>query len=75
MIGLTSPQAAATLAVTVTASEVGVIDAVVVDAVVVVILLTCLIGPLLARHAGDKLVRDREPARQSPVQEPQGEMG
>jgi UPF0716 family protein affecting phage T7 exclusion len=75
MIGLTTPQAAATLAVTVTASRVGAIDATVVDAVVVVILLTCLFGPLLARYAGRKVTRDKEPARRSPVGEPQDEMG
>jgi Kef-type K+ transport system membrane component KefB len=75
MIGLTTPQAAATLAVTVTASKVGAIDAVLVDAVVVVILLTCLFGPLLARYAGGRIVADKEPARQSPVRDPHEEMG
>ncbi|MBL0421782.1 cation:proton antiporter [Ramlibacter sp. AW1] len=75
MIGLTTPQAAATLAVTVTANSVGALDAVVVDAVVVVILLTCLFGPLLARYAGHRVVQTREPAPQSPVKEPQEEMG
>jgi len=59
MIGLTLPQAAATLAVTVTASEVGAFDKVVVDAVVVVIFVSCLVGPALSRFAGRKLVRDQ----------------
>jgi len=59
MIGLTTPQAAATLAVTVTASELGAFDKVVVDAVILVILVTCLGGPLLCRHAGQKIEAHR----------------
>ena len=59
MIGLTTPQAAATLAVTVTASELGAFDKVVVDAVILVILVTCLGGPLLCRHAGQKIEAQR----------------
>jgi Kef-type K+ transport system membrane component KefB len=75
MIGLTLPQAAATLAVTVTASEAGAFDKVVVDAVVIVILVTCLIGPVLSRYAGKKLVRERPPSEKSPVEEPKKELG
>jgi Kef-type K+ transport system membrane component KefB len=52
MIGLTTPQAAATLAVTVTASELGALDSVVVDAMILVILVTCLSGPLLCGYTG-----------------------
>ncbi len=74
MIGLTLPQAAATLAVTVTASEAGAFDKVVVDAVVVVILVSCLVGPVLSRFAGRKLVREQEPSQQSPVEEPKKEL-
>ncbi|CAN5811498.1 hypothetical protein BH23PLA1_BH23PLA1_41190 [soil metagenome] len=74
MIGLTVPQAAATLAVTVTASAAGAFDKTVVDAVVIVILVTCLIGPLLSRYAGQKLAREEEPAGESPVEEPKAEM-
>lgn len=55
MIGLTTPQAAATLAVTVTASELGAFDNVVVDAVILVILFTCLSGPLMCGFAGRRL--------------------
>lgn len=75
MIGLTLPQAAATLAVTVTASEAGAFDKRVVDAVVIVILVTCLVGPLLSRFAGKKLVREQEPSQLSPVEEPKKELG
>ncbi len=74
MIGLTVPQAAATLAVTVTASEAGAFDKVVVDAVVVVILVTCLIGSLLSRHAGRKLVLENQQGKKSPIQEPKKEL-
>ncbi len=74
MIGLTVPQAAATLAVTVTASAAGAFDETVVDAVVIVILVTCLIGPLLSRYAGKKLASEEEPADESPVEEPKAEI-
>jgi Kef-type K+ transport system membrane component KefB len=55
MVGLTVPQAAATLAVTVTAAERGVMGGEVVDAVIVVIFVTCLAGPLLVRSAARRL--------------------
>lgn len=74
MIGLTVPQAAATLAVTVTASEAGAFDEVVVDAVVVVILVTCLIGPLLSRYAGRVLAREQEPGADAHVEQPRTEI-
>jgi Kef-type K+ transport system membrane component KefB len=69
MIGLTTPQAAATLAVTVTASEIGAFDNVVVDAVVFVILCTCLLGPLLSRYGGKQLVAADASAARGPDEE------
>ncbi len=69
MIGLTTPQAAATLAVTVTASEVGAFDDIVVDAVVLVILVTCLCGPLLCRYAGKQAAREADSAARPPDKE------
>lgn len=54
MIGLTVPQAAATLAVTVTAREAGLFTTEMVDAVIVLIFVTCLGGPLLTRYAGKR---------------------
>lgn len=75
MFGLTVPQAAATLAVTVTASEAGAFDELVVDAVVVVILVTCLIGPLLSRLAGRKLKPDAPEGEQPLDEEPKKELG
>lgn len=55
MIGLSIPQAAATLAITVTAREAGLFDDFLLDAVVVLIFLTCLVGPVLTRYAGTRL--------------------
>lgn len=67
MIGLTVPQAAATLAVTVTAKREGLFDERTVDAVILVIFVTCLIGPLTSRFAGRRLADD--PSRTGDVGE------
>lgn len=64
MIGLTVPQAAATLAVTVTARREGLFDEQTVDAVIIVIFVTCLVGPLLSRFAGRRLADDRQPTNE-----------
>jgi Kef-type K+ transport system membrane component KefB len=63
MASMTLPQAAATLAVTITAEELGLLDEVVVDAVIIVIVVTCLIGPLLTSWIGKRIVDEdrREP--------------
>ncbi len=55
MIGLTLPQAAATLAVIVIGREMDLVSDLVEDAVIIVIFLTCLAGPLLTRYAGSRL--------------------
>jgi Kef-type K+ transport system membrane component KefB len=55
MLGLSIPQAAATLAVTLTARRTGLLGEEVVDAVIIVIFATCIAGPLLARAAGRRL--------------------
>ncbi|MDX8045250.1 cation:proton antiporter [Gracilibacillus sp. S3-1-1] len=47
MIGLTVPQAAATLASTLVGYEVGLLDQVTVNAVIIMILITCITGPYL----------------------------
>ncbi len=57
LFSLTVPQAAATLAVTITARDAGVFDDIVVDAVIVLIFVTCLVGPLLTQHVGLALSR------------------
>jgi Kef-type K+ transport system membrane component KefB len=71
MIGLTTPQAAATLAVTVSASQAGLFGEEVVDAVILVIFITCLLGPLLTRFSGNRLeeipgAEETEDGRQPP---------
>jgi Kef-type K+ transport system membrane component KefB len=55
MIGLTLPQAAATLAVTTTASAAGLMDAELIDAIIIVIFVTCLTGALTTRYIGRRL--------------------
>jgi Kef-type K+ transport system membrane component KefB/mannitol/fructose-specific phosphotransferase system IIA component (Ntr-type)/nucleotide-binding universal stress UspA family protein len=52
MLGLSVPQAAATLAVTFVGLEIGLFDEVVVNAVIVVILVTATAGPLLVQRFG-----------------------
>jgi Kef-type K+ transport system membrane component KefB len=56
MIGLTVPQAAATLAVVVIGRGVGLIYEETVDAIIIVIFVTCLIGPLITSFAAKRLV-------------------
>lgn len=53
--GLTFPQAAATLAVTLIGFDIGLFSQTVVNAVVLVIVLTCLIGPSLVQAFGRKV--------------------
>ena len=65
--GLTFPQAAATLAVTLIGFDIGLFSQTVVNAVVLVIVLTCLIGPSLVQAFGRRVAlaeasRPYEPA-------------
>ncbi len=65
--GLTMPQAAATLAVTLIGFDIGLFSQTVVNAVVVLIVLTCLAGPSIVQAFGRKLAlaeadRPYEPA-------------
>jgi Kef-type K+ transport system membrane component KefB len=50
--GLTTPQSAATLAVTLVGYELGFFDTTAVNAVVIMILITCLVGPWLVEKYG-----------------------
>lgn len=52
IFGLSSPQAAATLAVTLVGFEIGLFDEIAVNAVVIMILVTCLIGPWFVEKYG-----------------------
>jgi Kef-type K+ transport system membrane component KefB len=58
MIGLTIPQAAATLAITVTAREAGLFGEEVVDAIIIVIFVSCLLGTLISARVGERLAAD-----------------
>jgi len=55
MAALALPQAAATLAVAITAREADLLDREATEAIIIVIFLTCLAGPLLARAAGRRM--------------------
>jgi Kef-type K+ transport system membrane component KefB len=69
MVGMTIPQAAATLAVITTAYEAGLVDIDVVDATVVVIFLTCLAGALVTRRAARRLA-GRDPSQSPETERP-----
>jgi len=59
MVGLTVPQAAATLAVTFVGLELGLFGPVMVNAVIALILVSCLVGATLVERAGRALVLAR----------------
>lgn len=61
VFGLSTPQAAATLAVTLVGFEMGLFDEAVVNAVILLILVTALVGPWLVETYGRKVaLRERE---------------
>ncbi len=60
MLGLTSPQAAATLAVTLIGFEIGLLDEMAVNAVVILILASCFVGPYLVDLYGRRVVLAEE---------------
>ncbi|WP_041053528.1 cation:proton antiporter [Jeotgalibacillus campisalis] len=55
MIGLTVPQAAATLAATLVGFELALLDQATVNGVIVMILLTCILGPYMTEKYGRRL--------------------
>ncbi|MCH8550278.1 MAG: cation:proton antiporter [Balneolaceae bacterium] len=63
VFGLTVPQAAATLAVTLIAYEIGLFDDYILNGTIMMILVTCLIGPYVVEKFGKEvaLAEDREP--------------
>lgn len=65
MFGLTVPQAAATLAATLTGHKLGLFDLTMVNAVIVMILVTCVLGPYVVQRFGRRMVAesDAEPIR------------
>jgi Kef-type K+ transport system membrane component KefB/mannitol/fructose-specific phosphotransferase system IIA component (Ntr-type) len=63
IFGLTVPQAAATLAVTLIAYDIGLFDDYILNGTIMMILVTCLIGPYVVEKFGKQvaLAEDREP--------------
>ncbi len=62
MLGLTSPQAAATLAVTLIGFELGLLNELAVNAVVLLILASCFVGPYLVDLYGRRVLLAEEKA-------------
>ncbi|WP_240733037.1 cation:proton antiporter [Jeotgalibacillus sp. S-D1] len=58
IIGLTIPQAAATLAATLVGYDLNLLDQATVNAVIVMILLTCILGPYLTEKYGRRLASE-----------------
>ncbi|MBU6429332.1 MAG: cation:proton antiporter, partial [Cyanobacteria bacterium REEB65] len=70
MFGLTLPQAAATLAATTVGMRLGLFDARLVNAILLLIMATCLFGPILVERAG-RVIASRSETRDSmPVDTP-----
>jgi Kef-type K+ transport system membrane component KefB/mannitol/fructose-specific phosphotransferase system IIA component (Ntr-type) len=71
VFGLSSPQAAATLAVTLVGYEIGLFDQLAVNAVVVMILITCMVGPWLVERFGRAVALQEEARPYNPSEAPQ----
>ena len=69
--GLSIPQAAATLAVTLIGYDLGFFDDNAVNAVVIMILITCLVGPYLVENFGRKVAVQEEEKPYDPAEAPQ----
>lgn len=71
IFGLSSPQAAATLAVTLVGFEMGLFETDAVNAVIVMILLTCLVGPWLVERYGRQVALQEQEKPYAPSDTPQ----
>jgi Kef-type K+ transport system membrane component KefB/mannitol/fructose-specific phosphotransferase system IIA component (Ntr-type) len=69
--GLTTPQSAATLAVTLVGYELGFFDTTAVNAVVIMILITCLVGPWLVEKYGRIVAMQEDEKPYNPADAPQ----
>jgi Kef-type K+ transport system membrane component KefB/mannitol/fructose-specific phosphotransferase system IIA component (Ntr-type) len=69
--GLTTPQSAATLAVTLVGYDLGFFDQTAVNAVVIMILFTCLLGPWLVEKYGRQVAIQEDEKPYSPADTPQ----
>jgi len=69
IFGLTTPQSAATLAVTLLGYDLGFFDQTAVNAVVIMILFTCLLGPWMVEKYGRKvaIMEDQKPFEPSEI--------
>lgn len=66
MFGLSTPQAAATLAVTLIGYDIGLFDELGVNAVVAMILATCVLGPYMVERYGRQMARQETAASDLP---------
>ena len=71
IFGLSTAQAAATLAVTLVGFDIGLFSSDAVNAVVILILLSCLVGPWLTEKYGRKLALEEEKKPYMPSEAPQ----
>jgi len=71
IFGLTIPQAASTLAVTLVGFDAGFFDQMAVNAVVIMILITCLAGPWLVEKYGRELAKEESKQPYRPSMAPQ----
>jgi len=71
IFGLSTPQAAATLAVTLVGFEMGLFDEAAVNAVVLLILLTALVGPWIVERFGRQVALQEETRPYHPSEAPQ----
>lgn len=71
IFGLTTPQSAATLAVTLLGYDLGFFDQTAVNAVVILILMTCLVGPWLVEKYGRDVAIQEEDKPYEPSETPQ----
>ena len=71
VFGLTTPQSAATLAVTLLGYDLGFFDQTAVNAVVILILFSCLLGPWLVEKYGRAVASQEEEKPYSPADAPQ----
>ncbi|MGY3718624.1 cation:proton antiporter domain-containing protein [Sutcliffiella cohnii] len=71
IFGLTTPQAAATLAATLVGFNVGLLDQVTVNGVIIMILITCIIGPYIVEKYGRKLalLEEQQPMKSNEAPE------
>jgi Kef-type K+ transport system membrane component KefB len=60
MVGLSMPQAAATLAVTLIGVQIGLLDDAVLNGAIMMIIVTCLLGPWLVEKYGRRVALQEE---------------